>query len=205
MTTGKREVAIKSVIEHEHLVYAEVYAPGIPDTDVEFMTEHQIRKMAHRFIMEGNLHAIDQEHNNVLVEGAGVVESFIADESDTRFITGAWVVGMFIPDPVVWQKVLDGEINGFSMEATVFKDDVLVEVFIPPILKGTTSPGKDGHTHAFSVGYNNDGVFMGGMTEPYNGHSHVIKRGTSTEDSAGHSHRFSSVDGVQIQNVIRQQ
>ena len=46
-------------------------------------------------------------------------------------------------------------------------------------------------------GRGNRGNFLGGMTNPApDGHVHRIVRGTVTEPSNGHAHRFSFVEGV---------
>lgn len=58
---------------------------------------------------------------------------------------------------------------------------------------------SENHTHQFMVAYDKDGNFLGGRTSPgEDGHTHVIKRGTITEDSGGHHHRFSHVDEIKI-------
>ena len=46
--------------------------------------------------------------------------------------------------------------------------------------------------------YDEDGKFLGGKTDVVEGHFHIIKRGTVTEDSLGHKHRFSHVEDLMI-------
>ena len=184
------------------IVYGEVYAPNTPNSDNEYMVEEEIRKMAHGFLRDKKNDKIDMYHNNRLVEGASVVESFIARKGDPDFIEGAWVVGVHIPDPEIWDKVMKGEINGFSMEALVKKIPREVSVELPPVVKGTTSVAKSDstqdHQHDFFVTYSAKGEFLGGTTNEVDGHVHVIRGGTVTEESEGHRHRFSSVDNVKI-------
>lgn len=175
----------------------------IPDSDGEYMDAESIRKMAYKFMNAMKLDQIDKQHTNELSEGAGVVESFIARKGDPTFIEGAWVVGVHIPDDADWADVKSGKINGFSIEAMVSKTPMEVEVEVPPVISGTTMKSEDGHTHKFYVAYNEDGAFLGGRTDVVDSHSHVIKRGTITEEANEHSHRFSHVDDIVIKEKER--
>lgn len=183
--------------EDQHLVFGEVYAPNRPDAQGEYMTAVDIQKMAHEFIRAGKMAQIDLMHGNKIVSGASVVESFVADEGDSRFLPGSWVIGVHIPDPHLWNAIKKGEINGFSMEALVTRHDMEVDVDIPPIVTGLTSKHED-HQHKFFVAYDEKGQFKGGVTDTVRGHYHSIVAGTHTQDAAGHRHRFSSVDNVRI-------
>jgi len=183
--------------EEAQLVFGEVYAPNRPDAQGEYMTATDIQKMAHEFIRSGKMGQIDVMHGNKVVTGASVVESFVADDTDSRFLPGSWVIGVHIPDPQLWSAIKKGEINGFSMEALVTRHEMDVEVEIPPVVTGLTSKHDD-HQHKFFVAYDQKGEFKGGVTDTVNGHFHAIVAGTHTQDAAGHRHRFSSVDNVRI-------
>lgn len=183
------------------ILYSEVYAPDRPDTDNEYMKAEEIQKMAHEFLREAKVRKIDTYHNNKLVEGAAIVESFVARENDPDFIPGSWVVGIHIPDKDVWAKVEKGELAGLSMEAEVFKETQEVEVEIPDVVRGMTTKSED-HEHEFFVRYDEQGRFIGGVTSMVDGHRHVIKAGTRTEETDNHRHGFSSVDNVQIVGKI---
>ncbi len=181
------------------IVMGEVYAPNRPDAQGEYMTAVEIRKMAHDFVRSGKMDQIDLMHGNKLVEGASVVESFVSDVADSRFIPDSWVIGVHIPDTSLWTRIKKGEINGFSMEALVSRGDQTdVNLEIPPVVTGVTSKGDDGHVHTYYVTYDADGQFKGGLTDSVNGHYHSIAAGTHTQSVAGHSHRFSSVDNVHV-------
>lgn len=191
-------------LPEQQMVWAEVYAPMRPDADGEFMTAETIRKMAHDFMRSGKLDQIDLQHNNKAVKGCYVVESFVAKDDDPTFIPGSWVVGIHIPNEDVWDMVKKGELNGFSMEAEVHMEEVEVEIEIPPVVSGETSvhKGEKGdHSHKFYVSYKEDGEFAGGHTDVQDGHRHIIKAGTVTEECQGHRHKFSSVDNVVVREV----
>jgi hypothetical protein len=188
------QAIFKADNEEQQIVWAEVYAPGIPDTDGEFMDAETIRKMAYKFMEDHNQTKVDLRHNNKLVKGACMVETFIARKGDPTFIEGSWVAGVHVPDRGVWHAIKSGEINGFSMEAFVHKRSVEIDIEIPDVIGGKTFKHDDGHEHQFNVRYDDKGNFLGGTTDEVNGHSHVIKRGTITEHANGHNHRFSFID-----------
>lgn len=195
---GVSTTVFKSVKEDERLVFAEVYAPNRPDSDGEFMDAEGIKKMAYEFMQRMELDSVDSYHDNNLVPGCCVVESFIARKGDPDFIEGSWVVGMHVNNDEMWDKIKKGEINGFSMEAMVQKEIVNVSMEIPPVVQGKTlKAGDDDHIHTFYVAYDDEGKFLGGRTDMANdGHFHVIKRGSVTEKSGEHAHRFSHLDDI---------
>jgi len=203
LAVGGQEVStpLKKTVSHiskteqdQQLVWAEVYAPNIPDAHGHYMSAEAIQKMAYQFMQKGALTNIDVEHNCV-PSGAYVVESFIARENDPDFIPGSWVLGVHVPDNL-WEQVKKGEINGFSFMGMGQLADTPVEMEVLDLIKGETTE-SDGHTHEFMVRYDESGNFLGGVTTPGpDGHSHLIKGGTRTEVVNGHSHRFSFVEGV---------
>jgi hypothetical protein len=138
---------------------------------------------------------IDYNHDNAdLSSDVHIVEYFIAREGDPDFVPGSWVVGMYIADDTVWQKVLDGEINGYSYEALVKSLEVYLTTQDDRIKYGTTEPDLyDGHIHQFYVVLDDDDRPLLGGTMVTNGHSHTISRHTFTDSAFGHSHLFNYV------------
>lgn len=186
----------------KRIVFAEVYVPMVMDSHGDFMDAATIEKMAHNFIRTNRANNVDLQHNNELVEGASVVESFIARAGDPLFVEGAWVVGVQINNEKVWQMILDGVINGFSMEAWTNSEDVELTLEMPNLITGFTST-VDGHSHTFSVKYSPEGIFLGGVTDVMDAHSHKIHTGTFTQYAQGqegltHRHTFSTVDQVKL-------
>lgn len=189
---------IKSDTPDEQLVYGEIYAPMRPDSDGEYMTAEEIKKMAHDFVRRQKMGMVDTNHDNKLVEGASVVESFIARKGDPDFIEGSWVIGMHIDNADTWAAIKKGDLNGFSMEAEVLRGEPTeVTMELPPVVSGITSKSEE-HQHNFYVAYSKKGDFLGGTTDMVNGHRHIIQGGTVTNTVEGHSHTFSSVDTVSI-------
>lgn len=188
-------VSLKKLDEEQQVVFGEVYAPGFPDSQGDFMTAESIREMAYAFMQKGELSNIDTQHSRD-PNGSYVVESFIAREDDPIFIPGSWVLGVKVPDPDVWALVKSGELNGFSLDGQGFRVPTTLEFEVPDLLKGETTD-TDGHTHEFYVQFGPAGEFLGGQTSvAKDGHFHPIRRGTATEEVSGHSHRFSFVEGI---------
>lgn len=190
------EITVKKADAALQIVYGEVYSPDVPDSHGDFMTADDIRKMAHAFLESGRLKNIDLSHDNNL-SGAYVVESFIAREDDELYIPGSWVVGVHIPDAALWKRVETGEFNGFSMEVRARSLPHELEFEVPEEITGGTDEAE-GHTHTFKVMYDDEGNFLGGVTDKVDGHFHLITRGTITEKADNHAHRFSYVEMVQV-------
>ena len=138
-------VRIKKLDEELQIVYGEVYAPNLPDSQGDFATADEIRKFAHGFLAAGRTKQIDRQHDNRRT-GADVVESFIAREGDPDFIFGAWVVGIQLLDDE-WQAVKDGEINGFSFEGFVHVRARKREIEVPDMLQCVTKIAHEKKPH----------------------------------------------------------
>lgn len=194
------KVTIKKA-DDQRLVWGEVYAPDRPDVHGEFMSAADIQEMAYDFMRRMMQQEVDVQHSHRAVPNVVVVESFIAREGDPDFIPGSWVVCCHVDDDATWEKVKSGELNGFSVEALVYKEDQEVELEIPNPLTGSTQESH-GHAHKFEVKFDDQGSLMGGTTDLVRGHVHAIRDGTITEESSGHRHRFSSVDGITLASGV---
>jgi hypothetical protein len=187
-------VSVKKTDDEQQLVYGEVYAPGFPDSQGDFMTAESIQKMAFEFMRKGLVNKIDLHHTQV-ESGSYVVESFIARADDPDFIPGSWVLGVKCSDHA-WSLVKSGELNGFSFDGEGFRVECVLEIDLPDQIEGETVE-VEGHVHTFFVKYDEEGNFLGGLTGPGpDGHVHKILRGTVTENTDDHAHRFSFVEGV---------
>lgn len=186
------------------IVWGEVYVPGFPDSQGDFMTTAEVRKMAHSFMSRGGspdygMKCCDVDHDGI-IRKAAIVESFVARKNDPDFIPDSWVVGTYSEDPALWQSIEKGEFNGFSMEALVYDTPQDLDVEFPEYIEGTTLKADTAapHTHVYKVMLDNAGQIIGGETSYVNGHRHAIKRGTITEEADGHRHRFSFLDELDI-------
>ena len=100
-----------------HYVTGIVYEPKKEDSHGDFMTEEEITKAAYYFAKNSN--QIDLQHNKLPLEGATVVESWIAKADFTLnqepVQKGTWLMTVEISNQDIWNKIEKGEITGFSM------------------------------------------------------------------------------------------
>lgn len=100
-----------------HYVTGIVYEPKKEDSHGDFMTEEEITKAAYYFAKNSN--QIDLQHNKLPLEGATVVESWIAKADFTLnqepVQKGTWLMTVEIANNDIWNKIEKGEITGFSM------------------------------------------------------------------------------------------
>lgn len=187
---------IKKVDEELRVVWGEVYIPDFPDTQGEFMSAAEVRKMAHGFLAGMHNRDIDHEHDQQTDYDCVVVESFVARKGDPDFIEGAWVVGAHIPRDDLWEMVKSGEINGFSFMGVGFGSQVVIDIDIPEVVEGRTESAS-GHSHSYKVKLDADLTILGGSTDPGpDGHVHEIRNATLTEVAADHVHRFNLMDVI---------
>lgn len=189
MDSRQTQISIKKIDEDRQIVFGEVYAPYRVDTYGEFMLPEDIEKMAHRFMRLDMSEVIDTNHDET-PNGSYPIESFVARDGDPDFTPGAWVLGVKVEDAAVWDRVISGDLNGFSFQSMVRAIPVEIEIEVSRFEVGMTEPDKaDGHQHVYVVEFDDRGRVIRGWTSEMNGHKHVIKHGTATEKSgewAGH-------------------
>jgi len=100
-----------------HYVFGIVYEPMAEDTQGNYMTEEEITKAAYWFAE--NKGSVDLQHSFEALEGATVVESYIAkcdEEIEGQQIKkGTWLMTVKVTDQEVFDSIQKGEITGFSM------------------------------------------------------------------------------------------
>lgn len=190
----RHDVELKKSDAKKQVVYGEVYVPNVPDSQGDWATAEDIERMAWDFLSQGRVTKIDTNHD-LKLNGCVVVESFIARKGDPDFLEGSWVLGVYVPDPDMWAKIEKQEINGFSLWGMAVTVDDSTEWEVPDTIWGETSPDpNDGHVHKFQAKFDDQGNFLGGVCEVENGHIHLIVKGTITEETSGHVHKFSFLD-----------
>tara|TARA_R110000803_G_scaffold207734_1_gene275839 strand:+ start:736 stop:1302 length:567 start_codon:yes stop_codon:yes gene_type:complete len=106
-----------------------------------FFSKNTVRKGSELFLKNGNQKESTLEHN-VKLSGITVVESWIVEDKDkdkSAFYglsvpVGTWMVSMKVDNEEIYQKAVDGEIKGFSIEGFFAdkaikqsKDDTIIE------------------------------------------------------------------------------
>lgn len=194
MKVSHARVVLREDKSWEQVAYAEVLVPDVVNNFGDVYTREAIVQFVQEFARQG--YGLDIDHDQVDVSGSAyyVVESFVARPGDPDFIEGSWVVGVKVVDPELWAKVLSGEINGFSYEATVEMTPVIFTATEGLQASGTTSCDPvDGHCHDYLVILDALSNPVAGATSETNGHSHRIVSHTTTEVAEGHNHRYQVV------------
>lgn len=185
---GVLQFEIQKVDETRRLVFGVVYQPNKMDAYGWFMEPDEVEKMAHRFMKLNLSTVIDTNHDNV-PNGSYPVQSFIAREGDPDYESGSWVLGVKIVDNTLWQAIVDGELNAYSMEIMVKKTPATVRYEVVPTQVGITEQSDD-HEHYFIVEIDDNGRVIKGRTSVSAGHSHDIEVNSVTQETSGHSHRY---------------
>lgn len=188
-------VVFKQLIDEKQLVFGEVYAPNMVDTDWEAMAPEDVEYAAHTFMKNNYIDSIDIQHN-LEKSGAVVVESYIVRTPDDPFYSeGAWVMGVWVPDEI-WKDVKSGKLNAFSFYGTSIKYPVEVVIEVTTLSAGETEPSQDSeksielHPHTFVVRLDEKGNILSGYTSFDENHQHTIKMTSATEKAMDHAHRF---------------
>lgn len=181
----------------KHYVQGVVYQPLSVDSHGETFTVADVQKMAYDFVSKGMSKQIDLMHNGVLC-GAEVVESFIARRGDPDYPENSWVMTVRLDEGPLWDAIKAGELNGFSLEAWVYKVAQTVLVDAVKIALGDTELNNDPlviehHQHEFYVEFSDVGRVSYGVTNEVLGHIHQIIATSVTEFSDEHNHRWSIV------------
>ncbi len=188
-------VVFKHLIEEKQLVFGEVYAPNMVDTDWEAMEPDDVEYAAHNFMKNNYIDSIDIQHS-LEKSGAVVVESYIVrTPDDPLYSEGAWVMGVWVPDDI-WEDVKSGELNAFSFYGTSIKYPVEVIIEVATLATGETESSQDSakstdaHTHTFVIRLDEKGSVLSGYTSFDQNHQHEIKLTSATEKAMEHAHRY---------------
>jgi Putative phage serine protease XkdF len=87
--------------------------------------KNQVEKIVQKFFRQHNTSNVNEMHDsNLQVDGVYMFESFIIDskrginvpDGFTGITEGSWMGSYKIDNPEIWNKVLDGTFQGFSVE-----------------------------------------------------------------------------------------
>jgi hypothetical protein len=183
---------ICKVDKDQRLVTGVVYSPFVLDSHGHYMTADDVQKTAHAFLELGLQNQIDIMHDNEVVN-AVIVESYIQKQDDEFAPSGSWIATTKIDDPVVWNKVKRGELNGYSMEIRSYMYEHDADIEYDSWSYGETMPDPtDGHTHFYLVKMDSQGnVFYGNTSQGgEDNHTHTITSLSVTDITNKHTHRI---------------
>ena len=118
--TYETQSPILAKSEKKQIAYGVVYAPDVVDTQGDFMKAETIEQAAHDYMLKSQ--AVDKEHTFEVLDGAKIVESYIApcdmELGGTKIVKGSWVMGTKVTNDEVWQQIKKGEISAYSIGGT---------------------------------------------------------------------------------------
>lgn len=135
-----KEFKFKSTDEEKRIVTGACMIPNqeILRLDAEgkpyfvFFTEDTVAKAQEVFAKYGKTKTTNFEHEDSTLEGATVIESWIVKDpkNDKSNALGfdvpvnTWMVSYKVDNDELWEKVKNGEVNGFSIEGVFSKNIV---------------------------------------------------------------------------------
>jgi len=182
--------------DYEQVVFGEVYLPNHVDTAETAMTPDEVKRVAYDFMKRMMLTKIDEMHNYT-ESGCYVVESFIARPGDPDFVEGSWVLGTKIENDEVWEKVLKGEYNGYSIAGRALREPQVVRLSRVVEMEVETDENigdYEAHSHYIHLFFNDNNTLAPCWTSKTLGHSHKVTMTTATDDAEGHNHKFVVVE-----------
>jgi hypothetical protein len=173
------------------IVKGVVYSALDVDTDGETMTVEDVQKACWNFLAQRKEKNIDIQHD-WQESGCYVVESYMTEKDDPNFPENSWVMAVKCTDEI-FEKVVNGELNGFSFGgySEKFAQKVLLEVAKQIVGETNENLNKDiipAHKHQFILWYDNNGKIVKGTTDTVFDHMHTITYGTATDKTLSHSH-----------------
>jgi hypothetical protein len=113
-----KRIAFIAKAQDQQVVYGVVSEPGTVDLQGDRLSESEIRKACHKFMMTSQ--KIGKEHEGIAK--ADIIESYIAPVTfkcgGQAVRKGSWVMAVKIHDPGIWRDVKKGDITGFSIAGT---------------------------------------------------------------------------------------
>jgi len=101
--------------DEKQIVYGAVLVPEVIDLQGEVISEEDIEKAAHDYMIRSR--NIDVMHSKNVT--CYVVESYIAPSdieiNGSIVKKGTWIMGVYVPDKDVWTQVRMGKLKGFSI------------------------------------------------------------------------------------------
>lgn len=189
--TNPHKLIIRS--DMERIVEGIVYAPYQVDTWKTMMLPEDIVKMASDFSIQRMDKKVDHEHDEV-DSGCKVLRHWIAGSEDPDgYPEGAWVARTKILNDTMWDMVLRGEINGYSIHCMAAHVPFSGIVNVVKRAEGDVEPSSNNillptHSHALILCFTDGGVAIPTKTSEVLGHWHSVISPSTTGTTFDHSH-----------------
>lgn len=139
LSEHKEQTYIQLENNEKHLVIGAVLIPDKPiyrnqngnEFFIEFSKE-TIEKLAYDYLMSGRMWSTTLQHQEI-AENVCVVESWLKTSDNDKSVDlgldvpiGTWLCSMKVLDDTTWQRVKSSELAGFSVEAFINLDEILL-------------------------------------------------------------------------------
>lgn len=120
--------------EYKHQIVGAVLIPNqkiyrVDENGEEYYIQFSaqtIEKLAHKYLENGRIFSTTQDHD-AIADDVYVIESFILDSDNymgMKLSKGTWMVKMQCDNDEVWNRIKNGELNGYSIESFVNLDEI---------------------------------------------------------------------------------
>lgn len=134
----QKPVKIQMSDDYRHILYGAVLIPDLPiyrnDDGEEYyiqFSKESIEKMSQDFMKEYRQANITLDHetdaNDIYVCESWIKESEYQDKSTALGLelpVGSWVVGVKVNQIDVWERIISGELRGFSVESLISMEEL---------------------------------------------------------------------------------
>lgn len=176
-------------IESENTITGLVYAPMEIDVDNELMLEEDILILKERMEDSEYNVKVDTDHNNISIDAE--ITNLTISKEDEYYTDGSLIASVKVNDKDVWEKIQNGEYNGFSIEYLITPVPALAVVEVDKLKFGDTVVSNN-HKHKFWVELDTKGNIIRGRTseegEGLEKHYHTITGNSVTNNTYDHAH-----------------
>lgn len=169
-----------------------VYPANYIDTDKETITKEDLSYAKNHYdaLVRKDAKRVDVNHDFKATDSV-VTKSWEEVNSDGTFL---WKMECEVTSPDLIRKVLNGELNGYSLGAKSCAGKELKSTKVEYNESVVAKAEGETHSHLAYVEFNSSGKVIGGYTnKAKDGHYHVLKAGTMTDETVGgtpHTHRL---------------
>jgi hypothetical protein len=143
-----KQIKLSIQDEEQRIVFGPALIPDLPikrtildEVFYVSIDRENILHTAIKFQKDGIANKIDTNHDNQLLQGITIFESFLTDEKRVQAVkgfeelpVGTWFITAKVNNDQVWEKIKTGELNGFSIDA-LFKFEK-AETLDTPTIEG---------------------------------------------------------------------
>jgi hypothetical protein len=119
------------------------------------ITEDTIKQLSHKLMREGKMNNITLQHSqDKMIDKIYMVETWMVENEhdkiytkygyDNKYVSiGSWCIQYFVENDEIWEKIKNGEIKGYSIEAYLTEQLIHHNIIDPLIQKFMDASKED--------------------------------------------------------------